>query len=379
MGLFDSIRGELIDIIEWTDDSRDTMVWRFPRHDNEIKMGAQLIVRESQNAVFINEGRLADVYPPGTYTLQTQNMPVLSTLKGWKYGFDSPFKAEVYFVNTRQFTDMKWGTKNPVMVRDPEFGPVRLRAFGGFSARVADPGRFLTELVGTDPNFRTEEIEDHLRQMIVGRFGPALAKASARTPVLDLAAGQEDIGDKVAAVLSVDLADLGLEIPRFIIENVSLPEEVEEALDKRTQMGILGDMGEYQRFQAANALENSSQHPGGASDAMSMGMGMAAAQQMAQSMQQPAPQQAAPQQAPAQAGAAVPPPLPGGQQWYVGADGRQMGPFGAEQLQGMAAQGTLTQETLVWSEGMAQWTAAGQVPQLANLFGAVPPPLPPQA
>ncbi len=385
VGLFDSIRGELIDIIEWTDDSRDTMVWRFPRHDNEIKMGAQLVVRESQNAVFINEGRLADVYPPGTYTLETQNMPVLSTLKGWKYGFDSPFKAEVYFVNTRQFTDMKWGTKNPVMVRDPEFGPVRLRAFGGFSARVVDPARFLTELVGTDPNFRTEEIEDHLRQMIVGRFGPALAKASARTPVLDLAAGQEDIGDKVAAALSVDLADMGLEIPRFIIENVSLPEEVEEALDKRTQMGILGDMGEYQRFQAANALEDSSQHGGGVSDAMSMGMGMAAAQQMAQSMQQPAPQQPAPQPAPQQApqqapgGAAVPPPLPGAQQWFVGAGGQQQGPFGPEQLQGMAAQGALTRETLVWSEGMAQWTAAGQVPQLAGLFSAAPPPLPPQA
>ena len=147
MGLIDKLKGELIDIIEWLDDSRDTMVWRFPRYENEIKMGAKLVVRESQVAVFVNEGTIADAYPPGTYSLETQNMPILSTLKGWKYGFHSPFKAEVYFVNTRQFTDMKWGTPNPVIVRDPEFGMVRLRAFGAYSARVVDAPKLLRELV----------------------------------------------------------------------------------------------------------------------------------------------------------------------------------------------------------------------------------------
>lgn len=147
MGLMDKLRGELIDIIEWLDDSRDTMVWRFPRYQNEIKMGAKLVVRESQTAVFVNEGKIADVFEPGTYTLETRNLPILSTLKGWKYGFNSPFKAEVYFVNTRQFTDMKWGTQNPVILRDAEFGVVRVRAFGAFAARVVDASRLLRELV----------------------------------------------------------------------------------------------------------------------------------------------------------------------------------------------------------------------------------------
>ena len=182
VGLLDAIRGEFIDIVEWTDDSRDTIVWRFPRHDNEIKMGAKLVVRESQTAVFVNEGQIADVFTPGTYTLQTQNMPILSTLKGWKYGFDSPFKAEVYFVTTRQFTDMKWGTANPVIVRDAEFGMVRLRAFGSFAAKVVDAAALLRELAGTDPQFRTEEVQEYLRQMIVGgcptRWPPRACRCS---------------------------------------------------------------------------------------------------------------------------------------------------------------------------------------------------------
>src|SRR3954464_11007889 len=199
MGLMDKLRGEFIDIIEWLDDSRDTILWRFPRYDNEIKMGAKLVVRESQTAVFVNEGQIADAYTPGTYTLETQNLPILSTLKGWKYGFHSPFKAEVYFVSTRQFTDMKWGTQNPVILRDAEFGMVRLRAFGAFSARVVDPPKLLRELVGTDPQFRTEEVQEYLRQMIVGRFGTALATAGV--PMLDLAAHQAAIGTKLAGVL----------------------------------------------------------------------------------------------------------------------------------------------------------------------------------
>ncbi|WP_237450020.1 SPFH domain-containing protein [Nocardiopsis alba] len=223
MSFFDALKGELIDIIEWTDDSRDTIVWRFPRYDNEIKMGAKLVVRESQIAVFVNEGRIADVFAPGTYTLETKNIPILSTLKGWKHGFSSPFKAEVYFVNVRQFTDFKWGTKNPVMLRDPEFGAVRVRAFGGFSARVVDPPLFLTELVGTDPQFRTEEVENYLRQMVVSRLGNALATAAKDIPVLDLASHQDDLGRDLAGRLSRDMASVGLEIPNFNIENISLP------------------------------------------------------------------------------------------------------------------------------------------------------------
>ncbi|MFD1049479.1 SPFH domain-containing protein, partial [Kibdelosporangium lantanae] len=173
MGIIDKIRGEFIDIIEWTDDSRDTIVYRFPRYENEIKMNAKLTVRESQAAVFVNEGQVADSFAPGMYTLETRNMPILSTLKGWKYGFNSPFKAEVYFVSTRQFTDLKWGTQNPVIVRDAEFGMVRLRAFGAYSLRVTDPAALLKELAGTDPQFRTEEVQEYLRQLIVGKLAPA--------------------------------------------------------------------------------------------------------------------------------------------------------------------------------------------------------------
>src|SRR4051812_38114519 len=251
VGLWDKVKGEFIDIIEWLDDSRDTIVWRFPRYQNEIKMGAKLVVRESQVAVFVNEGQIADVFVPGTYTLQTQNLPILSTLKGWKYGFDSPWKAEVYYVNTRQFTDFKWGTQNPVMMRDAEFGMVRLRAFGAFSMRVVDPEKLLRELVGTDPQFRTEEVQEFLRQLIVGHLGPALA--AAQVPVLDLVAQQLLIGQKLAGVLTEELSAYGIQIPKFIIENISLPPEVEEALDKRTSMGVLGNLDNYTKFQAANA------------------------------------------------------------------------------------------------------------------------------
>src|SRR6266536_452138 len=261
VGLIDRIKGEFVDIVEWTDDSRDTIVWRFPRYENEIKMGARLVVRESQAAVFVNEGQVADVFGPGTHTLTTQNMPILATLKGWKYGFESPWKAEVYFVNTRQFTDMKWGTQNPVIVRDPEFGAVRLRAFGAFAMRVVDPARLLRELVGTDPQFRTEEVQEYLRQMIVGRLGSALA--TARVPVLDLAAHQDAIGTSLATVLSEDLAAVGIAIPKFIIENISLPPEVEQALDRRTQLGIVGNLEQYTQFQVANAIQDAARNPGG--------------------------------------------------------------------------------------------------------------------
>ncbi|WP_045743350.1 SPFH domain-containing protein [Actinoplanes rectilineatus] len=362
MGLWDKLKGELVDIIEWLDDSRDTIVWRFPRYENEIKMGAKLVVRESQTAVFVNEGRVADVFGPGTHTLTTQNMPVLSTLKGWKYGFESPWKAEVYFVNTRQFTDMKWGTQNPVMVRDPEFGAVRLRAFGAFAMRVTDPGKLLTELVGTDPQFRTAEVQEYLRQLVVSHLGSALA--TANVPMLDLAAKQLSIGSTLAAVLTDELDSSGIAIPKFVIENISVPPEVEQALDKRTSMGVLGDLDAYTKFQTANAIEDAAGNPGGAGDAIGLGLGMAAGQRAAQSMAATPPP-------------IVPPPLPAGE-WFAALGGQQQGPFDLAALTGHAGSGTLTRDTLVWRSGMAGWTAAGQVAELNSVFAAVPPPLPPQ-
>jgi membrane protease subunit (stomatin/prohibitin family) len=362
MGLWDKLKGELVDIIEWLDDSRDTIVWRFPRYENEIKMGAKLIVRESQAAVFVNEGQVADVFTPGTYTLTTQNMPILSTLKGWKYGFESPWKAEVYFVNTRQFTDMKWGTQNPVIVRDAEFGAVRLRAFGAFAMRVSDPALLLRELVGTDPQFRTEEVQEYLRQLVVSHLGSALATAGV--PMLDLAAKQQAIGATLASVLTDELAPSGITIPKFIIENISVPPEVEEALDKRTSIGVVGNLDNYTKFQAANAMEDAANNQGGAGESFGFGLGMAAGQRATQAMNTPSP-------------SAGPPPLPAAE-WFVGVNGQQQGPYDLNALASQAAAGSLTRQTLVWKNGMAGWVAADQVPELGRLFASVPPPLPPQ-
>jgi membrane protease subunit (stomatin/prohibitin family) len=364
VGLWDKLKGELIDIIEWTDDSRDTIVWRFPRYENEIKMGAKLIVRESQAAVFVNEGQIADVFLPGTHTLTTQNMPVLSTLKGWKYGFESPWKAEVYFVSTRQFPGIKWGTQNPVIVRDPEFGAVRLRAFGSFTLRVTDAAKLLRELAGTDPQFRTEEVQEYLRQLVVSHLGSALA--TAQVPLLDLAARQQEIAGTIGGVLSEELIPSGIAIPKFLIENISVPPEVEEALDKRTSMGVVGNLDNYTKFQTANAIEDAANNPGGSGEGFGFGLGMAAAQQAGQALNRPA----------SPPPAAGPPPLPV-KQWFAGINGTQQGPYDPAGLAAQARSGALTRETLVWSEGMSGWTAAGQVPELASIFGAVPPPLPP--
>jgi membrane protease subunit (stomatin/prohibitin family) len=375
------IRGEFVDIIEWTDDSRDTIVWRFPRYENEIKMGAKLTVRESQAAVFVNEGQVADAYPPGMYTLETQNMPILSTLKGWKYGFNSPFKAEVYFVTTRQFTDLKWGTQNPVIVRDPEFGMVRLRAFGAYSMRVVNPALLLKELAGTDPQFRTEEVSEFLRQLIVGRLGNALATSGV--PVLDIATRQDVIGATLAEALTKELAAVGIAVPKFVIENISLPPEVEEAIDKRSQMGILGNLDQYTQFQSANAIEEAARNQGGAGEGLGIGLGMALGQRAAGGQpgyqQQPGGQQGYQQPGYQQQAPGTPPPLPAPEQWFLGVGGQQLGPFDRAQLAQQVSGGQLRPDTLVWKNGMAAWTPAGQVPEVAPLLGSVPPPLPPQA
>ncbi|MGI5158424.1 SPFH domain-containing protein [Microbispora sp. CA-102843] len=367
----DRIRGEFIDIVEWTDDSRDTIVWRFPRYENEIKMGARLVVRESQTAVFVNEGVIADVFTPGTYVLETQNLPVLSTLKGWKYGFHSPFKAEVYFVNTRQFTNMKWGTQNPVIIRDAEFGMVRLRAFGAFTVRITDAAALLRDLAGTDPQFRTEEVQDFLRQLIVGRLSNAIA--TANVPVLDLAGRQDALGARLAGILTEELAPVGVSVPTFVIENISLPPEVEAAIDTRSRMAIAGDLDQYTKFQTANAIGDAARNPGGPGEGLGLGLGMALGQRVAAGA---APQAGAVPQA---AAVSAPPPLPSPAEWYVGADGRQQGPYDLAALSGLVGGGGLTRATLVWRTGMSAWLPAEQVPELAGLMSSVPPPLPPQA
>ncbi|MEQ6901879.1 SPFH domain-containing protein [Nocardioides sp. YIM 152588] len=375
MGFMDKVRGQFVDIVEFLDDSRDTIVWRFPRQGNEIKMGAQLVVREGQIAVFVNEGQIADAFTPGTYTLETQNLPILSTLKGWKYGFNSPFKAEVYFVGTRLYTDMKWGTKNPITLRDAEFGMVRLRAFGTYAMQVVDAPALMRELVGTDPQFRTDEVSEFLRQNIVGQVASSLGNADI--PMLDLAANQDVIASNLAETLTGNLRSMGIAIPRFVIENISLPPEVEKALDKRTSMGVLGNLDQYTKFQAAEALEDAAQNPGGGAGAgVGLGMGMAVGQQMAGALNPNAPQ--AGQQPAAQP--AAPPPLPtAARPWYLAVGGQQVGPVQATELPAKVASGDLAPATLVWQEGMAAWTPASDVAELRSLFPATPPPLPPQA
>ncbi len=365
MGLFDKVKHELIDIIEWTDDSANTMVWRFPRFQNEIKVGAKLTVRESQTAVFVNEGKIADVYAPGLFTLTTQNMPVLSTLMGWKYGFNSPFKAEVYFINAKQFVDQKWGTKNPIMLRDAEFGPIRLRAFGNYAIRVHDAGKFIKEIAGTQSQFTTEEVSDQLRNLIITRFTDAIGES--KIPALDLAANYDELSKFVAGKINPEFGELGLELTKFLVENISLPQEVEAALDKRSSMGILGNLNQYTQFQAANAMEAAAKNPGGvAGEGMGLGMGFAMAGQMAQAMNQG-------QNQPRQDG---PPPLPGQSPYFVAVGGAQEGPFNQDLLKQMVAQGTFTRETLVWKQGMGAWIKAGDVSELAAVFTSAPPPLP---
>ncbi len=366
MSLWDKVRGEFIDIIEWLDSSNDTMVYRFERYGNEIKYGAQLTVRQAQVAVFVNEGQCADVFQPGMYTLETKNVPILSTLQGWKYGFNSPFKAEVYFVNTRRFTDLKWGTKNPVMMRDPEFGPVRLRAFGTYAMRVKDPVAFIREIVGTDGHFTTGEITEQLRNMIVARLANILA--DLKVPVLDIATKQDELGTIITGRLAPEFDPIGIEITNMLVENVSLPPEVEQALDRRTSMGVVGDLNRYTQFQTAEAIKAAAQNPGPAGGGMGMGLGMMMAQNMGQGVAQ---SQAA------AAGSGQPPPIPGTVSFFVALDGKQAGPYGLAELQAQVQAGRLTRDSLVWTQGMANWSAAGGVAALAALFAAVPPPLPP--
>jgi membrane protease subunit (stomatin/prohibitin family) len=365
MALWDKIKGELIDIVQWMDDSSDTVVYRFERYNNQIKYGAQLTVRESQAAVFVNEGKIADVFSPGMYTLETRNLPVLSTLQGWKYGFNSPFMAEVYFCSTRQFTDLKWGTMNPIMLRDAEFGPVRLRAFGTYVMRVKDPATLVRQIAGTDGHFTVDEIVNQLRNFIVSRFAEIIGQSGI--PVLDLAANYGQVGDYLTRRIAPEFESYGLELTKLLVENVSLPPSVEEALDKRTSMGVVGNLNAYMQFNVANSIPEAAKNPGGlAAAGAGLGMGMAMAGPIGQAMAAQ----------PANPPAATPPPIPGAALYFVAAGTQQTGPFDLQALTAQVAAGRLTQQTLVWSQGMAQWTQAGQVPALASLFAGLPPPVP---
>jgi membrane protease subunit (stomatin/prohibitin family) len=300
MSLFDKVAGfaktQFIEVIEWLDDSQNTMVYRFPVQGQEIKNGAQLIVRESQAAVFVYQGQAADVFGPGKYTIDGGNTPILSKLEAWKFGLNSPLKSEVYFVNTKQFTDLKWGTANPIMLRDADFGIVRLRAFGAYSMRISDPQTFIKEIAGTNAKFEAEDIEGQLKRAIVSEFSDAVGEL--KIAALDLAAQYKEIGETIRGKINEDFKSFGVEVMKFYVENISLPPEVEAALDKRASMGAIGNVDTYMKFQAADAMRDAAQNEGGGAGlGATLGAGFAIGGQMANAFNPNQPQQA--QNAPA--------------------------------------------------------------------------------
>jgi membrane protease subunit (stomatin/prohibitin family) len=366
MGLFDKLRGELIDIIEWLDDTRNTLVWRFPRYQNEIKQGAQLIVRPGQLAVFVMQGKVADVFEPGTHTLNTQNLPILSTIAGWKFGFNSPFKSEVYFISTRQITDLKWGTPNPIMLRDPEFGPIRLRAFGTYALKAVEPKALLTELVGTDGVVEADEVTELMRSIVTSAFADMLAEK--QVAALDLASKYREFSDELKQYVQERIDDeYGLSIPQLFIVNISLPEAVEKALDTRTSMGVIGDMNKFQQYSMGEAMRESASH-GGGGDGVGLGLGVAMAGRM---MTTPGLGMNAPMNMPP-----APPPPPA---WHVAVNGQSQGPYAPEQIQQSIAAGRVTGKTLLWAPQLSGWTAAEQIPEWASFFQRLTPPPPPPA
>jgi membrane protease subunit (stomatin/prohibitin family) len=365
MAFLDKLRGELIDIIEWVDDSRHALLWRFPRYRNQIKYGAQLIVRPGQSAVFVRDGRIADVFGPGQYRLETSNLPMLSTLAGWVHGFDSPFKAEVYFASTRQITDLKWGTPNPVLMRDPDFGSVRVRAFGTYTLKTSDPKTLLRELVGADSNFEAEEISELLRAIISTAFADVVAKSEIG--LLDLASSYRELSEEVRRVVIERIDDeYGLDIPQLYIVNISVPAEVEQALDVRSSMSVIGDMAAFQGYQLGVSMPTAAANPAGglAGAGVGLGMGMAMAEGMRGDAAGP------------QAGSppvAGPPPVPAAAAWHIAENGRSSGPYGVEQIAGWIASGRIGRETMLWSSGMAEWVGAARTPQFAAMFPPMPP------
>lgn len=376
MDLFGKIKeklsNEFIDIVEWLDYTDDTIAHRFERYQNEIKNGAKLIVREGQTAVFINEGQLADVFKPGTYDLTTQNLPILATLKGWKYGFNSPFKAEVYFVNTHLFTDEKWGTKSPITLSDDRFGLVEIRAFGTYAFKISDAGKFIIDIVGTDSNFTNFEINEHLKSLIATRFTNTVGQANL--PIELYAANTTELSDTCREVMVPEFQSVGISLEKFYIENVSMPEDLKKEIFEYSRIDKL-DLDKLTKFKTAKAIEAAAQNEGGTAGAgMGMGMGFVLAQQMGGMMN---PQTGGGTVQGQPAAAQTPPPMPAPTQYFYAVNGTQHGPVSFEQLQALFAGRTVNRDSLVWKQGMAAWTPLKEVDELKSFLGGnTPPPLP---
>ncbi len=368
MGIWDRITkgvgAQFLDVVQWVDDGGDTIVWRFPIHHQAFTDGSSLIVREAQAVVFLDGGRLSDVFAPGTYTLDTPNAPLRNFFESIAYGLETPFKGDAFFVSTRQFTANGWGTSAPVPMRDADFGPVRVRAHGTYSFRVTDPALFLRELVGTDGRFTTEELADQLRQRVVAAFVSALGEA--KVPVLDLALHYETLGERIRARMDGTFqSSYGLTLTDFVISSVSVPPEVEAALDARSKMGILGDLDAYAKLQAAEAMQTAAANPGLGGAGVGMGVGVAMGQAMGAALAQPT--------APVKA---TPPPLPPGagivRYHHAGPAGQQE--TSADEVVAAVLAAPLASH-LVWQPGWAAWKPVREVPELAARLG--PPPLPP--
>jgi membrane protease subunit (stomatin/prohibitin family) len=289
MALMDFLKKQFIDILEWTEDSDGTLAWRYPMADNEIQYGGSLTVRESQMAVFVNEGKVADVFGPGMYKLSTQTLPILTYLKNWDKLFESPFKSDVYFFSTRQQLDQRWGTTQPVTIRDKDFGAVRLRAFGNYAFRIVDPKRFYTEVSGTRERYTVDEVSGQLRGLMLQHISDAVAQSG--TPFLDLAANQVEFARQLQDAVKPEFDKLGLALEQVTVQNVSLPEELQKILDQKIGMGMVGnDMGKFMQYQTAQSLPKFAEGAAGgggiAGDAMGLGAGVALGQVMAQQLQQ---------------------------------------------------------------------------------------------
>ncbi len=375
MSFFKKLRGELIDIIEYSNYVQDTIVHRFERHNNEIKNNAKLVVREGQTAVFINEGQLADVFGPGTYTLSTQNLPILSTLQGWKYGFNSPFKAEVYFVSTKNFIDQKWGTKNPLILHDARFGMIEIRAFGVYTFKITEPGTFIKEIVGPQQTFTTQDITNQLKSVIVTRFTDAVGESNL--PVEAYASNLNELSEAIFGYMKDDFTAYGMDITKFLIENISMPEEVKKEIFELSRLNTV-DLDKLTKMKAAKAMEAAANNPSGTSGmGLGLGAGMAMAQQMMQSMAPggtPPPPAAQNNSAPA---SDTPPPIPGEVEYYIAIGGKQNGPYNMQMLEKLAIEQVITRETLVWKKGMSEWSKAGNCNELQVLWTLMPPPLNP--
>jgi len=365
MGLWDKLKGEIIDIIDWTDNTNDTIVYKFPRFQNEIKTGAKLTVRESQVAVFMNEGQIADVFQPGMYELTTQNMPILSTLKGWKYGFNSPFKVDVFFVNTKQFMDQKWGTKNPIPLESIKYGLFEIRGFGTFTFRVVDAAKFLKEFVGTRELFSTIDVSDQLRSVIVSKFTDIMGEENF--PIEKLASKLNEVGDLVLEKMNSYFSQEGLTISRFNVENISIPDDIKQRIYADSRAYSQLDANRLSALNMADAIKDAANNQGLGGAGIGMGVGMGMGNMVSNMMNQNM----------ANTGMNTPPPPPPVSQFFVAVNGAQTGPFSIQQLQAMAMSGQFNRQSLVWKQGMAGWLAAETQAELTAVFGAIPPPPPP--